>query len=543
MAIDQATRGNLELMRTLAGERRGSLLAAIDRTVTAAGSRLLAQRLSAPLTDPEAIARRLDAVAASSTTRPRAPNCARACRRRPISPARWRVSPSAAAVRAISPPSATACWRRPISARDSGGAGGHPGAKSPRRCSPAAARTACSPRSFPARSPTSCRPSARRRLRARRLRREPRRDARACATNRAASSRRCRRDTPKQTGIRALKIRHNNVLGYFVEVTAQHGDKLLAAPLNATFIHRQTLAGQVRFTTTELGELEAKIASAADRALALELEIFERLAASVIGAERGDQGMRPRRSRALDVAERAGDTCRRARLCAPAGGRQPRLRDRRRPPSGGRAGAGARRRRRSSPTTAICRRRRRRVEIGRPHLADHRPEHGGQVHLPAAERADRDAGADGQLRAGQARPYRRRRPPVLARRRRRRSGARPLDLHGRDGRDRRDPQSGGRARAGHPRRDRPRHRDLRRPVDRLGDGRASARRQSLPRAVRHAFPRTDRARRAADAAAQRDDASEGMAGRGRVPARSRRPAPPTVPTASRWRSSPACRRA
>ncbi len=64
MAIDQATRGNLELMRTLSGERRGSLLETIDRTVTAAGSRLLAQRLSAPLTDPAAIERRLDAVSA-----------------------------------------------------------------------------------------------------------------------------------------------------------------------------------------------------------------------------------------------------------------------------------------------------------------------------------------------------------------------------------------------------------------------------------------------------------------------------------------------
>src|SRR6185437_2043005 len=64
MAIDQATRGNLELMRTLGGERRGSLLDAVDRTVTSAGARLLAQRLAAPLTDPAAIARRLDAVAA-----------------------------------------------------------------------------------------------------------------------------------------------------------------------------------------------------------------------------------------------------------------------------------------------------------------------------------------------------------------------------------------------------------------------------------------------------------------------------------------------
>ena len=91
MAIDQATRGNLELMRTLAGERRGSLLDSIDRTVTSAGSRLLAQRLSAPLTDPGAIARRLDAVAgfvddvaARADTRSRlaaAPDLARALAR------------------------------------------------------------------------------------------------------------------------------------------------------------------------------------------------------------------------------------------------------------------------------------------------------------------------------------------------------------------------------------------------------------------------------------------------------------------------------
>src|SRR5690606_27871865 len=49
MEIDAATRRNLELTRTLAGERRGSLLATIDRTVTGAGARLLAARLGAPL--------------------------------------------------------------------------------------------------------------------------------------------------------------------------------------------------------------------------------------------------------------------------------------------------------------------------------------------------------------------------------------------------------------------------------------------------------------------------------------------------------------
>src|SRR3954452_672669 len=63
LMIDAATRANLELMRTLAGERRGSLADAIDRTVTVAGARLLGQRLAAPLTDPEQIAKRLDAVA------------------------------------------------------------------------------------------------------------------------------------------------------------------------------------------------------------------------------------------------------------------------------------------------------------------------------------------------------------------------------------------------------------------------------------------------------------------------------------------------
>jgi hypothetical protein len=105
-----------------------------------------------------------------------------------------------------------------------------------------------------------------------------------CATPRASSSPRCRRATPTTPASRALKIRHNNVLGYFVEVTAQHGDKLMAPPLNATFIHRQTLAGQVRFTTSELGEIEAKIANAGDRALGLELEIFERLCAMALAA-------------------------------------------------------------------------------------------------------------------------------------------------------------------------------------------------------------------------------------------------------------------
>ena len=87
------------------------------------------------------------------------------------------------------------------------------------------------------------------------------------------------------TGIKSLKVRHNNVLGYFVEVTALHGP-VLTKPLHVElFIHRQTLANVVRFSTPELAELEARITQAADRALALELEIFASLAEEVLAEE------------------------------------------------------------------------------------------------------------------------------------------------------------------------------------------------------------------------------------------------------------------
>ncbi|HWA60697.1 MAG TPA: DNA mismatch repair protein MutS, partial [Caulobacteraceae bacterium] len=85
----------------------------------------------------------------------------------------------------------------------------------------------------------------------------------------------------------ALKIRHNAVLGYFVEATAKQAEPLFQPPLSATFIHRQTLANQVRFTTVELAELDAKIAQAGERALAIEGAIFEtwREAARAAAAE------------------------------------------------------------------------------------------------------------------------------------------------------------------------------------------------------------------------------------------------------------------
>ena len=291
MAIDQATRGNLELMRTLAGERRGSLLDAIDRTVTAAGSRLLAQRLAAPLTDPAQIARRLDAVAtftgdstARAETRSRltaAPDLARALSR--ISVARGGPRDLAAvrdgvlaaadlaralATRSVTPPAQGERENLPAEIAEAMQACRKPDGMLAAELSGALAAD------LPAfkRDGGFIRDGYDSSLdETRALRDESRRVVAALQARYA-----------EDTGIRILKIKHNNVLGYFVEVTAQHGEKLMAAPFNGIFIHRQTLAGQIRFTTTELGELESKIASAADRALGLELEIFERLVASVM---------------------------------------------------------------------------------------------------------------------------------------------------------------------------------------------------------------------------------------------------------------------
>jgi len=81
------------------------------------------------------------------------------------------------------------------------------------------------------------------------------------------------------TDIETLKVTYNNVLGYFIDVTARHADKLMVKigdekADDNPFIHRQTLANNVRFTTPELSELERDLSSAADKALAIEQEIF-----------------------------------------------------------------------------------------------------------------------------------------------------------------------------------------------------------------------------------------------------------------------------
>ena len=272
MEIDAATRRNLELTETLTGERQGSLLAAIDRTETGAGARLLADYLAAPLTDPVLIEQRLDAVAffvGSERLREnvrailkRCADMARAMARLglgrggPRDMAALRDTLAQAAVlrpmlRAVDfgvPPALVASIENDL--------GEHEAFVDRLR------------RALAAELPVLTRdggfiaPGYAAELDTLKGLRDESRQLVAGLQTRYAG----------ETGVTNLKIRHNNVLGYHIDVTPAHAPKM-----GDGFIHRQTLASSVRFSTVELGELESKIASAADKALALELKLFEDL--------------------------------------------------------------------------------------------------------------------------------------------------------------------------------------------------------------------------------------------------------------------------
>jgi DNA mismatch repair protein MutS len=115
--------------------------------------------------------------------------------------------------------------------------------------------------------------------------------------------------------VASLKIKHNNVLGYFIEVTPTHADKIATGP-ESPFIHRQTLASAKRFSTVELSELEQKIASAAERALALELQLVHDLVGEVLQRAEGI-GLAARALAILDVAAALADLAVAARWCRP----------------------------------------------------------------------------------------------------------------------------------------------------------------------------------------------------------------------------------
>jgi len=277
MQIDAATRRNLELVTSLAGERKGSLLATIDRTVTAAGARLLAEHLAAPLTEPAAIAARLDAVefyvfhpegrAALRERFRHCPDIERALSRlslgrggpRDLAALRQSLGETASLRAMLKDPDLVPVPERLAEARR--GLGEH---------SVLVDRLT---RALDAELPLFARDGGF--IAAgysdeldewRSLRDESRRMIAALQGRYA-----------EETAVSALKIRHNNVIGYYIEVSANHAGKL-----GPGFIHRQTMAGAQRYTTTELADLETKIASAAERALALELRLYDDLVGEVM---------------------------------------------------------------------------------------------------------------------------------------------------------------------------------------------------------------------------------------------------------------------
>ncbi len=91
-------------------------------------------------------------------------------------------------------------------------------------------------------------------------------------------------DYAERAGVNSLKIKHNNVLGYFIETTATHAEKMMSPPLNDIFIHRQTTANQVRFTTVELTELETRILNAAGECLEIEKRLFAALREAILAS-------------------------------------------------------------------------------------------------------------------------------------------------------------------------------------------------------------------------------------------------------------------
>lgn len=284
VAIDAATRANLELVRTLGGDRAGSLLASIDQTVTPAGSRLLAERLSGPLTDAGEIRRRHDSVAffvgdADLRTDLRAdlrrtPDMTRALARlaldrggpRDLAAIRDGIAVAADIARRLPTnlPQELADIAAVLSTIDTGLA---------RRLEAALSETL----PLNKRDGGFIRAGYAAALD----------EARALKDDSRAVIAGLQQSYAGETECRTLRIKYNNFLGYFIEVPQATGERLVQPPHNARYIHRQTMAGAMRFSTAELSELEAKIASAGDRALGLELSYFDALLKDVLAADAG----------------------------------------------------------------------------------------------------------------------------------------------------------------------------------------------------------------------------------------------------------------
>ncbi len=311
--IDAATRRNLELTQALSGGRDGSLLAAMDRTVTAAGARLLERRLSAP-------ARRVDSALARQAcvsflhgqsrlcgdlrqALKAVPDLDRALSRlaldrggpRDLGAVRAALAQAGALADMLHLP------ELPVLLADArAGLLGHD------HLLDALDTALVAEPPLLARDGGFIAPGHEPDLdEARRLRDEGRSVIAAMQAEYAQDS-----------GIGSLKIKHNNVLGYFIEVTSTHAERMLAPPLSERFIHRQTTANQVRFTTVELSEMETRILNAGGRALEIEKRLFEGLRAQVLDAA-APLAQAARALAELDLSAALADLARAGDWCAP----------------------------------------------------------------------------------------------------------------------------------------------------------------------------------------------------------------------------------
>jgi DNA mismatch repair protein MutS len=296
--IDAATRRNLELTHALTGGRAGSLLSVMDRTVTASGARLLERRISSPSRVLETIQARLNAIdyamsqsrlAQDIRSRLRAvPDLERALSRlsldrggpRDLAAIRNGLSEAAhlhATLSMLDLPPLLATATRDLAGHDT--------------------LVAMLDDALIAEPPLLARDGGfiaqgyREELDEARQLRDQGRSVIAAMQAKFVSD----------TGISSLKIKHNNVLGYFIETTTTHAERMLSPPLSETFIHRQTTANQVRFTTVGLSELETKILNAGNRAVELEKQLYATLKEAIV-AQAGEIGATSAALAELDLA-------------------------------------------------------------------------------------------------------------------------------------------------------------------------------------------------------------------------------------------------
>ncbi len=304
--IDSATRRNLELAKALSGGREGTLISVIDRTVTAGGARLLERRLAAPLRDIAKISARHDTVAFWLENRALADEMRQVLRRIPdMDRAMARISLGRAGPRDLA---AVRDGMTQAAALDAGLRGADPPTELADHC-PAltgsddliaqldSALVADPP--LLARDGGFIAPGYDAEL-------DTARDLRDHGRSVIAAM---QAEYSRKSGITALKVKHNNVLGYFVETPAKHAEKMLSPPLSDRFIHRQTTANAMRFTTIDLREMETEILNAGGRALAIELAHYQSLTRAVL-AKFADIGAASEALAVIDVSSALADLAR-----------------------------------------------------------------------------------------------------------------------------------------------------------------------------------------------------------------------------------------